>query len=189
MATHTLHERWLSSPPAPRAASAGSVAANWLRRGASSSTAAARMAGKPFSTRSAPWAAGVLCHRRRAQPRRHAGRGRRGRAALAVWASWCPTRAATTTRRSPEVRGLFLGIDLERVTRFVGEALAAEPMVVQAAVLQHARRRQRGLRHLGGRAQPHAGQTATPASGGSPRLASRLFKDLRARAHPRQLRL
>mgnify|MGYP001266384682 CR=1 FL=1 len=83
--------------------------------------------------------------------------------------------------RSPEVRGPFPGIDLERVTRFVGEALAAKLMVVQAAVPSM---RARGggsvvfVTSEGGRS-PTPGQTAIAGFSGGLIAASKvLSKDL-----------
>lgn len=86
--------------------------------------------------------------------------------------------------RSPEVRGSFDTIDLERVTNFVGKAIAAKLLVVQAAVPSM---RQRGggsvvfITSEGGRS-PTPGQTAIATfSGGlisgSKVLAKDLIKD------------
>ncbi|MGC3987331.1 MAG: SDR family oxidoreductase [Pseudorhodoferax sp.] len=83
--------------------------------------------------------------------------------------------------RSPEVRGPFAGIDLERVTQFVGQALAAKLLVVQAAV--PAMRARGGgsvvfVTSEGGRS-PTPGQTAIACFSGGLIAASKvLAKDL-----------
>lgn len=83
--------------------------------------------------------------------------------------------------RSPQVRGPFAEIDLARVTTFVGEALAAKLLVVQAAVLVM---RQRGSGSVvfvtseGGRS-PTPGQTAIASfSGGLIAGSKVLARDL-----------
>jgi 2-hydroxycyclohexanecarboxyl-CoA dehydrogenase len=83
--------------------------------------------------------------------------------------------------RSPDVRGPFPSIDLERVTRFVGEALAAKLLVVQAAVPIM---RERGggsvvfVTSEGGRS-PTPGQTAIASFSGGLIAASKvLSKDM-----------
>lgn len=83
--------------------------------------------------------------------------------------------------RSPEVRGPFASIDLERVTQFVGQALAAKLLVVQAAVPAM---RERGggsvvfVTSEGGRS-PTPGQTAIASFSGGLIAASKvLAKDL-----------
>lgn len=83
--------------------------------------------------------------------------------------------------RSPEVRGPFASIDLERVTRFVGEALSAKLFVVQAAV-PIMRARGGGsvvfVTSEGGRS-PTPGQTAIAGFSGGLIAASKvLAKDL-----------
>jgi len=83
--------------------------------------------------------------------------------------------------RSPEVRGPFADIDLERVTHFVGQAVAAKLLVVQAAVPAM---RERGggsvvfVTSEGGRS-PTPGQTAIATfSGGLIAGSKVLAKDL-----------
>lgn len=83
--------------------------------------------------------------------------------------------------RSPQVRGPFAGIDLERVTQFVGQALAAKMLVVQAAVPLM---RSRGggsvvfVTSEGGRS-PTPGQTAIASFSGGLIAASKVMaKDL-----------
>lgn len=83
--------------------------------------------------------------------------------------------------RSPDVRGPFASIDLERVTQFVGQALAAKLLVVQAAVPSM---RARGggsvvfVTSEGGRS-PTPGQTAIASFSGGLIAASKvLAKDL-----------
>ncbi|MES2974801.1 MAG: SDR family oxidoreductase [Pseudomonadota bacterium] len=83
--------------------------------------------------------------------------------------------------RQPEVRGPFPDIDLERATRFVGDALAGKLMVVQAAV-PALRRRGGGavvfITSEGGRS-PTPGQTAMCAfSGGLIMVGKLLSKEL-----------
>lgn len=83
--------------------------------------------------------------------------------------------------RSPQVRGSFPGIDLERVTHFVGQAIAAKLLVVQAAV-PFMRERGGGsvvfVTSEGGRS-PTPGQTAIATfSGGLIAGSKVLAKDL-----------
>lgn len=83
--------------------------------------------------------------------------------------------------RSPDVRGPFASIDLDRVTNFVGQAIAAKLLVVQAAVPSM---RERGggsvvfVTSEGGRS-PTPGQTAIATfSGGLIAGSKVLAKDL-----------
>lgn len=79
--------------------------------------------------------------------------------------------------RRPEVRGPFAGIDLQRVTAFVGQALAAKLLVVQAAI-PHMRKRGGGsvvfVTSEGGRA-PTPGQTAIASFSGGLVMASKVL--------------
>lgn len=83
--------------------------------------------------------------------------------------------------RSPQVRGPFAGIDLERVTGFVGQALAAKLLIVQAAI--PAMRQRDGAAVVfvtseGGRS-PTPGQTAIASfSGGLIACSKVLAKEL-----------
>ena len=79
--------------------------------------------------------------------------------------------------RSPAVRGAFADIDLTRVTTFVGQAVAAKMLVVQAAV-PHMRGRGGGsvvfVTSEGGRT-PTPGQTAIATFSGGLIMASKVL--------------
>lgn len=85
--------------------------------------------------------------------------------------------------RSPQVRGPFADIDLERVTGFVRQALAAKLNVVQAAI-PHLRSRGGGsvifVTSEGGR-EPTPGQTAISSFSGGLVMASKVLSKELAR--------
>lgn len=85
--------------------------------------------------------------------------------------------------RSPRVRGPFADIDLNRVTAFVGQAVAAKLLVVQAAV-PYLRERGQGsvvfVTSEGGRA-PTPGQTAIATFSGGLIMASKVLSKELAR--------
>lgn len=85
--------------------------------------------------------------------------------------------------RRPEVRGPFAKIDLARVTNFVGQALAAKLLVVQAAI-PHMRARGGGavvfVTSEGGRT-PTPGQTAIASFSGGLVMASKVLSKELAR--------
>ncbi len=85
--------------------------------------------------------------------------------------------------RQPEVRGPFADIDLERVTRFIAQAVAGKLMVVQAAV--SAMRKRGGgsvifVTSEGGRT-PTPGQTAISTFSGGLVMASKVLSKELAR--------
>lgn len=85
--------------------------------------------------------------------------------------------------RQPEVRGPFIGLDLERVTQFVAQAVAAKLLVVQAAA-PYLRERGGGsvvfVTSEGGRS-PTPGQTAISTFSGGLIMASKVLSKELAR--------
>lgn len=85
--------------------------------------------------------------------------------------------------RQPEVRGPFADLDLGRVTAFIGQAVAAKLLIVQAAI-PHLRARGGGsvvfVTSEGGR-EPTPGQTAIATFSGGLIMASKLLSKELAR--------